>query len=397
MVANQNPNQFLNIIGQLAGWYSISSAFSVLIKNFNSKNWIFLLMFGIVSAKVLRLFSIEAAELVYLVLVNLMYCIAGGVMFLNYEKLVRKQLAVILIINFVVVILQTVGAGAWTQALTTHGEGNLAESVSTLFVPEMYLDYKVVQGRPAGVLYSNVVLSLVVLLQIIIQLLDMSKSKQWGGTVVLCGVLVFSMSKFLFISLVIAVIYTVVFGYRWQKIYALKVSCITAALLTTYFILFPGLISVNLSGDTISTSFSLRANDIVGSVGADSWFKIFESDLVGTARASWIDQDEHVSGYATILQKFSLLNIVLMLFLIGAIYLMCLRKFLVKYSLGSKDRNLKRKIFLSLVLFIVFPISTPIWAFNLYWFMMGLPLMPLINILKPKSILDDQGSRLTYN
>ena len=397
MVANENPNQFINYIGQLAGWYSISSAYFLLIKNFNSKNWIFLLVSGIVAARVLRLLSIETAESVYLVLVNLFYCIAGGITFLNHKKLVIKQLVIILIINAVVMFLQTAGAGAWTQILTTHGEGNLAESVPTLFVPEMYLDYKVVQGRPAGVLYSNVVVTLIVLIQIVIQLLDTSNIQKRGRTVVLCAVLVLSMSKFLFISLGIAVMYTVVLGYRWQKIYALKVSCVTIALLITYFILFPGLISVNLSSDTIVTSFSLRANDIVESVSLDSSLKRFQSDLVGTSRASWIDQDEHVSGYSTILQKFGVFNIVLVLFLFGTIYLICWGRFLSKYSLESKGDNIKHTTLLSLVLFLIFPITMPVWGFHLYWFMVGLPMIPLIKLLNPKLIMDYQRIHLANN
>jgi len=291
----------------------------------------------------------------------------------------------------VVMILQVAGAGAWTQLLTTHGEGNLTPPARTLFVGEDAIDYLLVQGRPAGILYSNIILALLILYAIVLHFSRRRATFGWW-TVVLCAAIVLCMSKAVFIGVGIAVMWLMLVGGLRQKVHAFKAAILIAVFLKAYGFFFPGLLAVNLSSETITTSLYLRANDIMGALGPDSVLKKFDRYLDGTPRASWAEEGEHVSGYTAILARVDFATIGICLALGAMVYLRGLRRFRRLAAPGASYRETRHRQVLALMLLGAYPVSFPIWATPVYWFMMGLALLPLIILVRPYFLRPHSGS-----
>ena len=393
MVLGNQPWLQSQLVGQLAGWLCIAAATTILVANSKVKIWVFALLAGIVAAKILRIASgTNGSEAVYICLINVLYCFAGAVIIHTRRELVYKQVMVVCLINVFVMILQVAGAGAWTQLLTTHGEGNLTPPTPTLFVQEDLLDYLLVQGRPAGILYSNIILALVVIFGMVLHF-SRGKAPFWGWTAVLCAIIVLCMSKAAFISFGLTVIWMVLVG-RWrQKALVLKAAILVAVFLKIYGFFFPGLLAVNLGLETITTSFYLRANDIMAGLSPDSPLSKFDGYLEGTPWASWAEEGEYVSGYTVFFEKISLFLIAVILVLGAGFYICGLRRLRRSHPPDTLFHESKHQMILAFLLLGAYPLSFPIWSTNVYWFMMGLALLPFIGLFHPQFIAASRQDR----
>ena len=394
MVLGNQPWFTAQIAGQVAGWLCIAAATTILTANSKSKIWVFGLLMGIVAAKILRIVSgTSGSETVYICLVNVLYCFAGAIVIYMRRDLVYKQVMVVCLINVVVMILQVAGVGSWTQLLTTHGEGNLTAPVPTLFVPESLLEYQLVQMRPAGILYSNIILALIVLFGIALHF-SQRKARFWRWTTVLCAIIVLCMSKAVFLCFGLTIIWVLLVGYWRQKALILKAGVLVAVFLKLYGFFFPGLLAVNLGIVTITSSLYLRANDIMDGLSPDSSLRKLDGHLDGTPRASWAVEGEHVSGCTVVLQKIGLFPIAVILVLGAGFYILGLRRLLRSHPPDTSFRESKYRMILAVMLLGAYPLSFPIWSTPVYWFMMGLGLLPFISLLHPHFIVAQQHMRM---
>jgi hypothetical protein len=202
------------------------------------------------------------------------------------------------------------------------------------------------------------------------------------------------MSKAVFISFGLMLIYVVLVGSRRQKALILKAAVLVAVFLKIYGFFFPGLLAVNLGIDTITTSFYLRANDIMEGLSPESPLSKLDTHLDGTPRASWAAEGEHVSGYTVLLQKISLFPIAVMLALGAGFYIIGLRQLRGSHQLDTSFRESKNRMILALMLLGAYPLSFPIWSTPVYWFMMGLSLLPFISLLHPHFIFAHQYTKM---
>jgi hypothetical protein len=393
MVLGNQPWPLAQAISQLAGWLCIATSTYILAAKSRYMIWIYGLLIGIVAAKSLRIMTgTGAAEATYICMINVLYCFAGAVLVHGQRELIYRQVMVVCLLNLVVMILQVAGAGAWTQLFTTHGEGNLTSPTPTLFVPEDQLVYQLVQGRPAGILYSNIILALVVIFGMVLHF-SRRKAPFWGWTTVLCAIIVLCMSKAAFISFGFTVIWMVLVG-RWrQKALVLKAAILVAVFLIIYGFFFPGLLAVNLGLETITTSFYLRANDIMAGLSPESPLSKFDGYLEGTPRASWAEEGEHVSGYTVFLEKISLFRIAFILVLGAGFYICGLRRLRRSHPPDTLFHESKHQMILAFLLLGAYPLSFPIWSTNVYWFMMGLALLPFIGLFHPQFIAATRQDR----
>lgn len=281
-------------------------------------------------------------------------------------------------LNLVVMFLQVLGVGAWTQALTTHGAGNFAEPVKTLFVSGDDIQYSLVQLRPAGVSYSTVIITLLALYGITLHYLFLSKRLRWA-TPVLSGLIVLSMGKMVIGGFILLAIGAHIIGDPKQRreIRRGLIYCFLFAVI--YLILFPGQWYLNTSISTISTSIYLRLNDIMSAINPNNPF--YDRSLYflkDTATASWATEGKHVSGYSDLFNNGKLFNYLLIIGLLSYLYAINM--------IRKRHQANVSNLILAGLLIVLLPFMFPFWQSQLFWFIASVSVLPLFLILKPHAL-----------
>jgi hypothetical protein len=377
MVLGNQPFAVARWISQGLNWVTIAAGFVVLFPVVRRKTMLAGLAGVIVITKVLRSTAMSGpAEVAYVAAINVLFCIAGAVVAYRKPALLYRQVMAIALVNMVFMVLQVVGVGAWTQLLTTHGEGNLTVPVRTLFVSGADLQYQLVQGRPAGLSYSNIILALFICFAAVLHL-SRTKGRMWWGTAVISVMVVFSMSKFVLVVCPLVAVWLMVTGRRPQRALAARALAGIVVTLAVYCYVFPGLASTNLSVQTIKTSFYLRLNDIAGTLPHGSVIKErSKSFLEGTPRASWVEEGSFVSGYSQIIAKFPVVMPIIVVAILGN--LVGLR------ALRRRSPEQGSRALLVGCIVAAYPFTFPAWGVQMYWFMAGLALVPLFRFLWPE-------------
>lgn len=374
-VLGNQPSEDVQLIGQAVAWLNMLAATLVLWKTVRHKLWIVILVICIIISKILRIVTMSSsADIAYLIFFNFLFCSAGAVVLFQMPNRIYKQLMIICLLNLLFMVFQVTGLGAWSQVFTTHGEGSMTEPVSTLFVPEYNIDYLVIQGRPAGLSYSNIILCLILLFALVLHF-SRTKGKVWWGTIVLSSMIVLAMSKLVFFGFILIFLCLMIMGSAKQKYAIFKAFTLTVILFLLYWLLFPGLAAFNLSSDTISTSIFLRLNDIVNAISQDNQMRDFlDVYLEGTAQFTWGEEGDFVSGYAKLVKN---LPMILPIMAAGAgIFIIGMLK------LKKTDPELTAKVILAILVVGIYPVAFPCWGVQLYWFIAGLGLLPFYCLLR---------------
>lgn len=382
VLVNQTDKIFI-LIGQVTGWLSYVFAGLVVYNSFKNKLLVYLLFLLIITAKALAVVSgSPTIGAVYLVCQNTLFCIAGSVIAFLKPNLIYKQIMVFCILNVIFAILQVTGLGGQlAMILTTHGEGADTTPVITFFKNEADLNYLLIQGRPAGLTQANIILSLIIIFAIAIHFSRQYKVFTWG-TPLLSLLITLSMAKMAYLGFIISGIIILMWGQRFQKLRVLRALFFIIVFLFVYSILFPGLASVNLSKETIDASIFLRANDIMFALNPEYLIGENRPFFEGTSFFYGGEEGEFVSGIASVLAKVydHLTLFVSAIVLLVLLYIYGLRKLKLKFP------SIRLKIINVLVIICIFPVTHPIWPFQVYWFMLGYGLLPLYFYIHPRFI-----------
>jgi len=372
------PNSLIGAIGQVIGWINILAALHILITNRWNKMLVISLTLGLIISRMGRIvFAYDWIESMYTMILNAIYCFAGSVIVFKSINMLYKQVLWLALINFLFMILQVVGVGAWTQALSTYGEGNFAEPVTTLLVTAQDIIHKSVQLRPAGISYSTVILTILILFGIILHYSRKQDRLRWGS-IVLVGMVVFSMGKMVMIGFVMISLWIFLSGNSWQRKGVIHGVLLFVLIIALYKQLFPGLWEINTSSYTISTSFYLRLNDIIRFLNPNGYlYNQGMYYLKNTASVTWIGHDQIVSGYSLILSRSKALSGLLLGGFIA--YVIGLRKLHKQYP------ELTGEVVISMTIFLALPFMYSYWGVSLYWFMASIALQPILMILMPGS------------
>ena len=184
--ANQN-DQLLNAVGRIFHLVNISTASALAIK-IGRINGILLVL---LSASLFFVDKIYGYRIPYIVSLNILFMITGIIISSRYWKITKKVVVFSTVVSGVVMLLQLIGVGEWTQFFTTHG--NLPNGTSltkspfpTLFVDAAELQANHLQGRPAGLFYSNQFASLVVLFAVALSMTAGGRRYFWVD-IMLCA------------------------------------------------------------------------------------------------------------------------------------------------------------------------------------------------------------------
>ena len=384
MVLVNQTDFFFIFIGQLTGWLCYICAALIVFNSFQNKLFVYILFFFIVVTKFLSILSgSSSTETIYIFCQNTLFCIAGTVVAFLKPELIYKQIMVFCILNVVFMLLQITGLGGkLVMILTTHGEGAVTPEL-TLFKEEKNLNYLLIQGRPAGLTQANIILSLIIIFATAIHFSHHYRVYRWG-TFFLSLLITLSMSKMAYLGLIVSSLIILRWGQTFQKTRVFGACIFIPIFILIYSLLFPGLAAVNLSKETIDASIFLRANDIMFAFNPD--YLSFESKAFfeGTSFFYGGEEGEFVSGIASVVSKvynnlalfFSGLFILFLLYLIG------FRK------LKSMFPMIRLKIITVLIVISIFPVTHPIWPFQIYWFFLGFGLLPFYSYINPRFIIN---------
>lgn len=379
VLVNQSDKLFI-FIGQLTGWLSYIFAALVVLNSFQNKLFVYLLFFLIIATKFLSILSGSSSmETMYIICQNTLFCIAGTVVAFLKPDLIYKQIMVFCILNVVFMILQITGVGGkLVMIFTTHGEGAVAPEM-TLFKEEENLNYLLIQGRPAGLTQANIILSLIIIFAIAIHFSRQHHVFRWG-TLLLSLLITLSMAKMAYLGFIISSLIILIWGECFQKMRVLRASIFIFIFLLLYTLLFPGLAAVNLSKETIDASIFLRANDIMFALKPEYLSDESKPFFEGTSFFYGGEEGEFVSGIASVVTK---VYDHLALFITGLIILILL--YLSGFrKLKSRFPYIRLKIITVLVIISIFPVTHPIWPFQIYWFFLGYGLLPFYSYIHPR-------------
>lgn len=384
MVLGNQPFVVAKLMGQALGWVNLVAAAVIVYEGARHKGLVMSLLFAVVATKLLRLTgAVQSAETMYISTVSVLFCVAGAMVAVRRGVMLYRQVMVIALLNVVFMLLQVVGVGAWTQLLTTHGEGNLTVPVRTLFVSAEHLEYQLVQGRPAGLSYSNIVLALLIVFATVLHL-SMRRTDparfRWGSAVV-CLMVILSMSKFVLIAGPLIALWFVISRRGDDRKAAVRALGGIVLGVMAYCVVFPGLAATNLSATTIATSFLLRINDVVGGLPGTSGLTLLttlkeqaEVKLKGTPRASWVAPGAFVSGYAQIVAVVP--QVLPVLFFAALAYPFVFR------AMRRHCPALAERAAIVACLIALYPFTFPPWGLQLYWFIAGVGFLPFFYVAR---------------
>lgn len=145
-------------------------------------------------------------------------------------------------------------------------------------------------------------------------------------------------------------------------------------LLWLYAVCFPGLFVQNTSINTVKYSIYVRINDIVGTLPAVSFVRLYLGPyLVDSSSYAHLGRGEHVTGYAYLIRFLP--TIILLIFIIHRFYFKQYRR------LKLENPYLTSWTCPITVGLLIFPLAFPIWGTGLYWFMISFVLLPLMPYL----------------
>ena len=294
---------------------------------------------------------------------SILFVIIGITLYSGKLLVLRQVLLAFLLINAPIMFMQILGLHEslmfWVtdyahdeSVLALHEIGTFKKMplYPTLFIPAEEIVYSIGQGRPAGLLPNNNILSVIMAFTIIINMYVRPKRNSLGGDMIVCLTTVMLMSKFTFLILLITLFYTFIYADRILKRIALKHLFYFLIFLLIYYFLFPGLMAQNLSEGAFAVSFFVRLLNISSSIGIDSSLLIgFETAQLYGIAANASDA-AYQNPITLLLSSKYLLFLVLILLLIS---FPRLKRILIKAKeLDPRAYHLKFLIILATVLSI---------------------------------------------
>lgn len=209
-------------LGQMIVLINDMSAAVIILATFRGRFWPVVLLGCIIAAKTFSLISVAPAfETAYIIFVDILMLLAGGIIAYERSNLVYKQIMVILLFSLPFMIMQSAGVGGLAQILTVTREYDVPDIQKTLFTPLSKIQYDQKVFRPCGLFRANTFLSLILLFAFPLHLSRMGRRFP-GGTFILCCSIVMAMAKVVFLRIAVIVLFMLYTGNRSQKYEAIK-------------------------------------------------------------------------------------------------------------------------------------------------------------------------------
>ena len=371
-VGNQQIDSPVSMfLGQISGWFSLIFGLSVIINFYHHKRLFVLLFLSLIFARVLRIAfgDMLLLQAFYTIFLAIFYCSASAALIIKYPMTTIKIIRWICYISIPLMLIQTMGIGEWSHYLRTDDHGTGSRQFSSLFAEFGAIPLTTFQTRPSGFFHANNLLSLFSAFACIFQMVTIRNRNIYPSDIPIFLVAILSMSKFVFILLVLIFLRQILFANLDQKYRAFKLFILSLLLLSIYSILFPAFFEYNLSLQNYYLGIMIRFYDILNALGGiQSAGVLLDNALGGTTLYTLTGSQ---SGYALL---FSLPKEIWVVMFV--LIFILLRQFMKRIEdLKSYERDIA---ILSLMLFATMPAITGFLTAPLFWFFCGGICMPFI-------------------
>jgi len=372
--------------GQPIFWIVLTLALVVLAGSLRDPVWACVIAVAIVAGR-----AVEAAtgfSALYYIALNGAFLLIGIVVALEAPTLIYRQIRFFLALCLPLMFLQIVGAGEWTQALNTEYWGSELEIgqpkavYPMLFQSIEYVQwhYGVGQGRPAGLLHANNVLSLIVIFGFVLQLGRVQRRQVTWTDAILVGAMVMAMAKIVLAVVILLFLWMWFLRDRVCRKRATGILILTFICYAIYALVFPGLFEMQLSAYKIMYSITVRVFDLLEAfTGLEDSQRAALINMMGDAQAYDYGSDDDVgklSGYAMILNYWPLL------FAVGLIMTPLFFKGLS--SLRARYPVIAATAFGAAVTVVLYPAAVPFFRAQLYWYIFGFAAIPFLMLVAPR-------------
>jgi len=360
------------LVNQIVNWVVIICACIVLKYEFKNNVWPLFLFLGLLISKILSNLSYVPAYsiIAYKTLILGMFLVIGTIYIYRHLRLTYKLVIVICLFNVIMMVLQLLNVGDWSQYLSTESTFMYGDKIThdVLFVPIDQLQYSVIQGRPSGLLRSNNILSGVLLFAMALHF-SLGINKYKYATVILSAMIVLASAKIVYSGYIIMILILLIKGDGYHRANIRNSLVAILFFLFLYYIFFPGLFVNFWLRDDFFYNFTIRINNIIDHMMPGSTTKAYlENVFRYTSRADWGDDSTILSGYAILIKKIP--------YIIAFILIMI--PSYVKRTIRQREINsdVYWVSILSMIIFLLYPAAVPIFKNQFFWFMGGFALSP---------------------
>jgi hypothetical protein len=226
------------------------------------------------------------------------------------------------------------------------------------------------QSRPAGFMHANNVLSFVIMVALALQFGRIRSPRVSWSDMVFVAAMVLAMAKIVMLSFVLMAGWLLVFGARIVRKRIRRVIVLSAALYALYAFLFPGLFAHHFDVSHVMYSVYIRMNDFVATLDPNNPIaRLMARWLEGTPTLTSEEDSGMLSGYAMVARLLPFVA------LFAAAAFLVLRRSIRRIPPTWRRESMSALLVLFVAL--LFPAAVPYWGSPLYWFVLGIGLMPL--------------------
>lgn len=289
----------------------------------------------------------------------------------------RRQMVTFMALSTVLMLLQLLGVSPWTQILRTDfhafGEHSLTQ-YRTLFVPVGQVVETVQQLRPAGFMASNNLFSVFVVVAMAFCFGAPTDGRLRWSHLVLAVACVLTAAKIALLAYAVMVASLLVFGAWRRRWLAVKLMVLFAVTMQAYIYFFPGVFHAALSPDIWLRNFQYRLVDFL--------FATNRRELMDLAWA-WNLPVERVQGDAGVFGTQSgygalarwLPWLFAAAFAVIPLVLTAWRRLRLHRSPWLASG------LLCMVAVVLVPMISPFFETNIFPFLLGLAVMPIVTAL----------------
>jgi hypothetical protein len=290
-------------VGQVLLWISILAALELVYSHPRLALMGLTALAIIVFSRALRLVTAgPIIDSTYTAGLALLYGTAGAVVVWTKPKMLNRQFAALLFLSAPLMVVQLTGGPDWDWVHMWRTDSHNASGYE-LFVPILgqtnpQSGWGTFQLRPAGIIYANNFLSIVVLFGMALHLARMEGRRLAHSDRFLAAVLTLAMAKLLFLAYLVFLSGYLIFGSADRRWRMLKLTSLLTLFLALYWWLFPGAFIYNLSPTSILLNFTIRWADLLGSLTGGGVISLIAENLNGVSTYTILTGSE--SGYAKI-------------------------------------------------------------------------------------------------
>ena len=369
---NQHPVLGVKSFGQVFMWIAFLSAIEIAYRC-TPIRWLFPVSFGVLLvSRAARVVSGSGAEVTALYIAGMagVFGLASAWIVAKRPALVRRQAWIFLAVSGPLMVVQMYGHPEILHTFRTdiHDPVTGRVILDALFQRDPLAGYSTLQMRPAGMLFANNFLSLVLLGLMAVCFGRWRRGRMDRIDWALALVVALTMSKMVFVTLIVLTGLMSVLGGRPIRRRMLRFWMALALCLGISYLLFPGVFLYNVSPTNALVNLNVRFADLTAALAGLGMAQVSVEGFDGSIRSYSVEAGSQsaISGLGSLLPVFAGIGL-----LIAPIYLFVIRR------VWCVDQAMARTSMIGAVAFLLAPLSMSFLENPMSWVIFGLVLLPI--------------------